>query len=206
MTNREQYKQAFSALQSSKQFNMEVEKMMNLQKKHKRNLAAAAIACAAVIGASGTVYAADIGGIQEKFSVWLYGTECEVVVKDNGLDGGYTLSYKNEDGEIEELRGGGGVTFNPDGTMSEISAEEFASAVSSTPEIEEDADGKIWLYYFERKIEITGYFDENGNCRIILMRDGKPAYLNITKETDGSFPCSMTDDVPEDAGEYVIIE
>ena len=56
MTNRERYKQAFSALQTSGKISLEVEDMAKLQKKHKKNIAAAAaVACAAFIGVSGTV-------------------------------------------------------------------------------------------------------------------------------------------------------
>ena len=76
MTNRERYKQAFSALQTSATQSMEVEMMAMIQKKHKKNIAvAAAVACAALIGVSGTVYAADIGGIQQKVRIWMYGKE-----------------------------------------------------------------------------------------------------------------------------------
>lgn len=65
MTNKERYKQVFSTLHSSGQFTLEVEEMKQIQKKHRKNMAvAAAVACAVVIGAGGTAYAADIGGIQ----------------------------------------------------------------------------------------------------------------------------------------------
>ena len=91
MTNRERYKQAFSALQTSGKISLEVEDMAKLQKKHKKNIAAAAaVACAAFIGVSGTVYAADIGGIQEKVSIWMYGKEADVVITGQGV-GTYTL-------------------------------------------------------------------------------------------------------------------
>ena len=51
MTNRERYKQAFSALHPSGRLSLEVEEMAHIQKKHKTNMAiAAAIACAVIIG------------------------------------------------------------------------------------------------------------------------------------------------------------
>ena len=45
MTNRERYKQAFSALQTSGKISLEVEDMAKLQKKHKKNIASIVILC-----------------------------------------------------------------------------------------------------------------------------------------------------------------
>lgn len=61
---------------------------------YQNNLFAAAIACAVVIGAGGTAYAADLGGIQEKISMWLYGAQTEVDVTETGENGygGYSLT------------------------------------------------------------------------------------------------------------------
>ena len=74
MTDRERYKQAFSTLHSSGQFTLEVGEMEQIRRNHRKNMAAAAaIACAVVIGTGGTAYAADIGGIQQKISMWLHG-------------------------------------------------------------------------------------------------------------------------------------
>ena len=42
MTNKERYKQAFSAVQSSRQLCLEVEEMARIEKKHKKNMAVAA--------------------------------------------------------------------------------------------------------------------------------------------------------------------
>jgi hypothetical protein len=38
MTNKERYKQAFSAVQSSRQLCLEVEEMARIEKKHKKNI------------------------------------------------------------------------------------------------------------------------------------------------------------------------
>ena len=55
MTNKERYKQAFSALQSSRKLSLEVEEMAEFQKKRKKNIvAAAAVACAVIVCGSGT--------------------------------------------------------------------------------------------------------------------------------------------------------
>lgn len=51
MTNKEKYKQAFSVLQTSGDFSMEVEKMAMRQKHHKvKTIAAAVAACIVLVG------------------------------------------------------------------------------------------------------------------------------------------------------------
>ena len=68
MTNKERYKQAFSALQSSQKLSLEVEEMAEFQKKRKKNIvAAAAVACAVIICGSGTAYAAVLEGFRRRF-------------------------------------------------------------------------------------------------------------------------------------------
>ena len=69
---------------------------------------AAAVACAVAIGAGGTAYAADIGGIQQKISIWIRGEQTEVHVTENGENGsgGYTFTYSQEGG-TKEISGGG---------------------------------------------------------------------------------------------------
>ena len=93
MTNKEKYKQAFSALHTSGQTNWEVEKMIQINKKHKTNIAvAAAVTCAVLIGVSGTAYAADLGGIQEKIALWIHGQKTEVDISFE--EGSYTYTYE----------------------------------------------------------------------------------------------------------------
>lgn len=194
MTNRERYKQAFSALQSSGQFTLEVEEMAQIQKKHRKNIAvAAAIACAVVIGGSGTVYAADIGGIQEKISMWLYGRQTEVDVTANGDNGygGYTFTY-TQDGETKEV-GGGGVSIDEDSNETWLSADEVAAHMSESANIDMDEDGRVWIYYYEQKVEITDLFDENGVCSLTLTHEDKTIYLEITKNEDGGYSFTQTD-------------
>ena len=205
MTNKERYKQAFSALHSFGQFHMEVEEMAQIQKKHKRNIAtAAAVACAIVIGGSGTVYAADIGGIQEKISMWLYATKTEVEVTENE-DGGYTFTYER-DGKPSQIVGFGGVAIDNNGNETWLSADELASRISESADIEEDEDGKVWLYYFDKKIEITDLFDENGICRVLLSHEGKISYLKVNKNKDGNYSYSQTDDPTGETETYLYIE
>lgn len=200
MTNKERYKQAFSVLLSSSQLSLEVEEMAKIHKKHKKNMAvAAAIVCAVIIGGSGTAYAADLGGIQEKLSMWIHGSKTEVEVTDNG-SGGYTFTYE-EDGERKEM-GGGGVSIGDDGTETWLSAEELAEDMNQHADVYGDENGTVWVYYYDRKIDATDLFDENGICRIKLSHDGRDSYLKITRDEDGSYPYSQRDEPEDDKGLY----
>lgn len=165
MTNKERYKQAFSTLHSSGQFTLEVEEMKQIQKKHRKNMAvAAAVACAVAIGAGGTAYAADIGGIQQKISIWIRGEQTEVHVTENGENGsgGYTFTYSQEGGTKDISSGG----------------------------VSLDDSGRV--YYYDQKVEITDAFDESGACSLTLTHDDETVYLEITKHEDGRYSYEQT--------------
>lgn len=195
MNNKERYKQAFSALHPSVQLSLEAEKMVKIQKKHKINMAiAAAIICIVIIGGSGTAYAADIGGIREKISMWLYGAQTEVNVTDNG-DGGYTFIYEH-DGEIKEM-GAGGISIDENGNETWLSADELAEDMSQHADVVADETGKVWVYYYDQQIDITDRFDQDGICRIMLSHDGATSYLKVIRKEDGSYHYSQSGE-PED--------
>lgn len=207
MTNRERYKQAFSALQTSATQSMEVEMMAMIQKKHKKNIAvAAAVACAALIGVSGTVYAADIGGIQQKVRIWMYGKEEEVVITEKG-DGSYLLHYV---GDGQEELGFGGVAIgedeNGDTTESWLSPDELVISLNQSVDIAEDTDGRVWIYYYDQKADITDLFDEEGICKVQLTHEGETVYLEIEQGEVGDFAYSKTNEMPEDRAEYYAVE
>ena len=197
MNNKERYKQAFSALQTSGQLSMEVEKMTEIQKKHKRNMiAAAAVACSVIIGGSGTAYAADIGGIQEKVYIWLHGVQTEADIVENA-EGGYTVRYER-DGEEQGVSAFGGVSIDSDGTQTWLSADELVDAMNESADVDEDADGKVWVYYYDQKADVTDLFDDEGICRVKMAHEGKVIYLEIKRGENGGYPYSQTDDVPEE--------
>ncbi len=201
MTNKELYKQAFSALHPSGHLSLEVEELARISKKHKANMTiAAAVACAVIIGGSGTVYAADIGGIQEKLSLWLYGEKTQVDVTEHTGDTGYTFTYEH-DGETESI-GGGGVIIEADGTETRMSAGEVAENINQSASIIEDDDGRIWVYYYNQKSDITELFEEN-RCRISLSHDGEMVYMEITMESDGYTYTKSNE--PENGPEYIFI-
>jgi len=193
MTDRERYKQAFSTLHSSGQFTLEVGEMEQIRRNHRKNMAAAAaIACAVVIGTGGTAYAADIGGIQQKISMWLHGAQTEVNVTHNNEDGygGYTFTYTQE-GETKEL-GVGGVSLDEDGNETWMSADELAEGLSKSADIDVDEDGRVWIYYYDQKIDVTDSFDENGVCSLTLTHDDETVSLEITKDEDGGYSFMQT--------------
>ncbi len=179
MTNKERYKQAFSTLHSSGQFTLEVEEMKQIQKKHRKNMAvAAAVACAVVIGAGGTAYAADIGGIQQKISIWIRGEQTEVHVTENGENGsgGYTFTYSQEGG-TKDISGGG---------------------------VSLDDSGRV--YYYDQKVEITDAFDESGACSLTLTHDDETVYLEITKHEDGRYSYEQTSIPGDGSAQTEVVE
>lgn len=125
---------------------------------------AAAVACAVAIGAGGTAYAADIGGIQQKISIWIRGEQTEVHVTENGENGsgGYTFTYSQEGG-TKDISGGG---------------------------VSLDDSGRV--YYYDQKVEITDAFDESGACSLTLTHDDETVYLEITKHEDERYSYEQT--------------
>jgi len=87
MSNKEKYKQAFSALHVSDELYLEVSKMADKKRKHKfTQIAASIAACALLAGGSTTAYAANMGGIQRTIQLWIQGDQTEVTInyKDDG--------------------------------------------------------------------------------------------------------------------------
>lgn len=199
MTNKEKYKEAFSVLQTSRDISLEVENMANMKRKHKMNLAIAAFAACIIIGGSATAYAADIGGIQEIFTTWIHGQKIDVTVKGNGGDG-YEITYKNEEG-TEDSWGGGGVIIDENGVETQMSAEELIEDYSSTPQVDTDNAGRVWIYLKDKSKDITELFDEKGVCRVAILDGEITHYVKITRENDGSYPYESTTDVPKEGKE-----
>lgn len=203
MTNKERYKQAFSTLHASAQL-WEVEEMAQCKKKRMATgIAAAIAACIIIIGGSGTAYAADIGGIQEKLSMWLHATKTEVEVTDNE-DGGYTIHYETEEG-MTEVQWASGVTIETNGSMSWLPAEELIDIANQHAIVETDENGDVRVYYYDQALNITGLFDDSGICRIVLLHDGTPVWLKVTREADGSYPYSQSSEPEDDKESYVYI-
>ena len=123
MTNKEKYKQAFSVLHPSEPISLEVEQMVKIQKKHKFQIAAAILAACILVGGSGTVYAANVGGIQRTIQLWIHGDQTDATLNVNE-DGSYTLNYSDKDGKKAE-QGGGGVAFDANGNERPLTEDEI---------------------------------------------------------------------------------
>ncbi len=176
MTNKEKYKQAFSGLHPLEPISLEVEQMVKIQKKHKFQVAAAILTAFILVGGTGTVYAANIGGIQRTIQLWIHGDQTDATL-DVKEDGSYSLNYSDENGkEVEQ--GGGGVAFDADGTERPLTEEEIMEQLNM-PEVEYEEDGSVWVYYENQKIEITDKFDKHNICYVKIKGKEKTLYLTV---------------------------
>lgn len=176
MTNKEKYKQAFSAIHASDDFSLEVDKMEKINKKHKfKTLIASAAACALIAGSATVAYAADVGEIQRTIQLWIHGDQTEATIQFDG-NGNYSMDYTNGEGAVEH-RGGGGVTIAPDGTEKPASEEELMEQLTA-PDVRYEDNGSVWVYWFNEKIDITKKF-ENDICYVRLEKDKATLYMTI---------------------------
>ena len=184
MTNKEKYKQAFSVLQTSGDFSMEVEKMAMRQKHHKvKTIAAAVAACIVLVGGAGTAYAANLGGIQRTIQLWINGdqTNATLEINNDGNSSSYTIKIPDENGNSTEITGGG-VAMDGDGVERPLTEDEIMEQINQ-PDVEYEDDGSVWLYYKDQKLDITDRF-EDGICYVKLT-DGKDVKYLTIKYNDG---------------------
>lgn len=205
MTNKNKYKQAFSVLHTSADYSLEVEKMTKFKKKQRLNLAiAAAAACIVLVGGSVSAYAANLGGIQEKLSAWIHGSERTLDTTDHG-DGSYTFTYEEDGTELSFS--GGGVSMDMVGNETQMSADELINEMNGLPDVYEDDNGTVWIYYYDQSVDITDMFDEDSVCRVALSHDGEMIYIEVTKDDDGSYPYSCETGISKQQQElYTVIE
>lgn len=176
MTNKEKYKQAFSALHVSDELSLEVRKMTNTRKKQKLNqMVAGIVVCVLLVGGSATAYAADLGGIQRTIQLWIHGDQTEVTI-DYNIDGSYGMEYSDSEGNAVH-QGGGGVAIETDGSERPLTEEELLDHLNS-PEVVYEDDGSVWIYYFDQKIDITDKFD-NGVCYAKVSNGEETLYMTI---------------------------
>lgn len=96
-------------------------------------------------------------------------------------DGNYVISYPLEDGTMGE-RGGGGIVYERDGSERPLTEDEVLESLND-PEVVNEDDGKVWVYYYDQKIEITDQF-EDGVCYVEVSNGDKTLYMTI-KYKDG---------------------
>jgi hypothetical protein len=176
MTNKEKYKQAFSAIHASDNFSLEVEKMERTKKQHKfKAIVAAVAACVMLVGGATAAYAADVGGIQRTIQLWIHGDQTEVTIQFDG-NGNYSMDYTDEQGNVKH-QGGGGVSFAPDGTELPASEEELMEQLTA-PDVRYEDDGTVCVYWFGQKIDITDKF-ENDVCYVKLVNGDDILYMTV---------------------------
>ena len=181
MSNREQYKKAFSVLQASGDFTLGDEKMAVLKKKAMlRTFAAAACACLVIVGSSRIAYAANVGGIQRTIQLWMYGDQTDVTIDFDG-SGNYSMEYTDADGNTREL-GGGGFDVDADGTKRALTEDEL-----------------IWHLFEEVDVLWSNQCPVGEHCYIFLNGtdlNGTDAslYVTVLKAEDGGFPIDSSPD------------
>lgn len=181
MTNREKYKQAFSAIHAPDNFSLEGNKMSKTSRPHKiRAMVAAVAACIIIAGGATTAYAADVGGIQRTLQLWMYGDQTEVTIRFDG-SGSYAMDYIDSEGNAAH-QGGGGVSIEDDGTEIPLSEAELMELLMD-PNVRYEEDGSVFVYWFDQKIDITDKF-ENGICYVKLENGAKTLYMTV-KYQDG---------------------
>ena len=139
--------------------------------------------CAAVIlilAMATAAYAADVGGIQRRVQLWIHGDQTDAVLDIR--DGQYTATYEDSEGNPRQF-GGGGVTFEPDGSERPLTEEEILAHLNR-PEVEYEDDGTVWVYYRAQRIEITDKFDAGGVC-YVQLKDGDDILYMTIKYQDG---------------------
>lgn len=209
MTNKEKYKKAFSTLHASENISLEGKLMEERKQVYRmKKVVAACVATFLVFGSMTAAYAADVGGIQRKIQTWFHGVQTQMHVTEDDGKGNYQYTYTDENGETQEL-GAGGVAIDQFGNEVPVSAEEALAEAGNG--VETDADGRIWLYHYDKKVEITGLFEEDGFCRVAVEHDGEITYYEIDgrqKEgaVSGSYGYTATTGTPDDVEDYTLVE
>lgn len=176
MTNKEKYKQAFSAVHISDEFSLEVNKMKTTGNKVKLNRWIAGIAACVLIAANATVaYATDFCGIQRTLQLWIRGDQTDVTIQFDG-DGSYSMDYVDEEGN-SRFQGGGGVAIEADGTERALTEEELLEELTA-PDVEYKDDGSVWVYWADQKMDITDKF-EHDVCYIKLVNGEETLYVTV---------------------------
>ncbi len=176
MTNKEKYKQAFSALHLDDNFTLEVTNMETKKRQHRvGKIVASVAACVLILGSATTAYAANVGGIQRTIQLWIHGDQTDAAITFDGT-GNYTMDYVDEEGNNRQ-QSGGGVAFDAFGNERPLTEEELMEDLNQ-PEVEYEEDGSVWVYWYDQKLEITDKF-EDGICYVKLDNGEKVLYMTV---------------------------
>ena len=182
MKNHEKYKRAAGLVRPSTQMNILNYVEEKTMKKNRRPLRTFAVACGAVVLAMALAvgaYAADVGGFRQTVNLWLHGDITEVTIEQIG-EGQFEVTYP--DGST---RGTGGAVEDGHGGMRPATMEEVKEYLLTEPDVNEDEDGRIWLYLRDNKIELTDQIQEKGYAQV-KVKDGLLAdYITVVWGEDG---------------------
>lgn len=176
MTNKEQYKMAFSVLRLPDDFSPEVKNVEKVRKQQKfRHAVAAAALCVLLLGGGTTAYAENVGGIQRTIQLWIHGEQTNATIQFDG-DGSYSMEYTDADGNTRNV-GGGGVKLNRDGSAAPVSEDELLEHLRQ-PDVQYEEDGSVWVYWGDQKLDITDKF-QDGVCYVKLEGGNETLYLTV---------------------------
>ena len=102
---------------------------------------------------------------------------------DFNENGGYSLSYKDSEGNLHSEIGGG-VKFDQKGNEIPVTDEELLKEMFSPNVVYEDGKAILYYYnqvendYYKNSLDITDLFEDDV-CYITLTQDGKPLYITV---------------------------
>jgi len=176
MTNKERYKQAFSAIHPSRNISLEVEKMKNTSKKYNVSTMIATVAvCVMVLIGATVAYATDFCGVQRIIQLWIHGEKTEVNLELDGK-GSYSMSYSDDENN-SRYQNGGGVSFGSEGEETPLSDDELMEHLMR-PEVSYEEDGTVFVYWYGQQIDITDKF-ESDICYIELKNCDEVLYMTV---------------------------
>ena len=178
MSNKENYKKAFSVLKSSCDFTLE-EKRMNIIKRENahRNLLTAAAVMLVVLAGSGTAYAADLGGIRETVQMWIHGEQTDVTINDESIE------YVDKDGNVQVETG---IESNPQTGERPLTGEEIAEEKVNEVDVDKTDDGKVIMYFHDKQFDVTDNI-ANKKDTFHVVADGSEVYVKLDFDANGDF-------------------
>ena len=170
MSNKENYKKAFSVLKSSCDFTLEEKRMNRIKRENThRNLLVAAAVMLVVLAGSGTAYAADLGGIRETVQMWIHGEQTDVTINDESIE------YVDEDGNVQVETG---FKAGPKIGQRPLTGEEIAEEKVNEVYVDMTDDGKIILYFHDKQFDVTDNM-ANKNNKFHIVADGSERYVEL---------------------------
>ena len=115
--------------------------------------------------------------------------------------GAYSFSYNKDDGSSDSFNYGI-ADVDADGNITWKPVDDVVSSINETAMVNVDENGRVWVYYYDQKEDITDSFDENGICNVTLTHEEKPLYVKVIKNDDGNYTYTQTDDPDKEPINY----